>query len=162
MFVVDQFLISNIHFIVVDILQIGGKCLFDLCGKGKSVAFLSVDPSTGVRSGTTSGAVASSSLGELGPLALLVVSHVVDLAFVIKMAVHGSGCELLKLLCGGVLDDGGGASSTDTAEALAGSSDVVIVHDNGWAAHLGCLGEVIDCVEYIDWICFGWVQLNEK
>ena len=66
---------------------------------------------------------------------MLVVNDIVDLALEISIARCRMDHELIEFLCR-FLDDGGGASSADTTEGLAIDGDVVLVHDDSWAAHL--------------------------
>lgn len=101
------------------------------------MAFLAVDPALGVRSGTTCVAVAAccSSFDELGLLVLLIGINAVDLALELNVIGRGPGHGLIKLLCCTFLDNGGWASSADAMERLAGDDNVVVVRDDGRAAH---------------------------
>ena len=124
----------------MDSLQIVGNRLFKHCRKSKGVAFLAVDPALGVRSGTTSGAVvvscSSPRLDALDSIHLFVFGNIaiVDLALEVEIGGFGSH-RGVKFSCGSVLNDSGGASSADTTKEFARDGNVVVVHDDGWAAH---------------------------
>ena len=104
------------------------------------MALLAVDPAIGVGSGRTSGAVSassSSSLDALDGFHLFVFDNIAIVDLALKVDIGGFGSHRgVKFLCGSVLNDGGGASLADTTERLAGDGNVVVVHDDSWAAHL--------------------------
>ena len=99
------------------------------------MTFLAIDPSPGVRSGTTSATSSSSRLGALQILALIDVNNVVELGLELNFCVLTDGVVKCD-----IFDNGDRATSStwaDPTDRLAIDGDSVLASSNDGTAHLG-------------------------